>query len=90
MLAQSILALFASVAVTSVAETAHEQWSLQPDARPFLQVPSLTEVRDILTRMEAPIISSIVSRAALPAEEERYDYEGDYLLDFINAEEWYG
>lgn len=58
------------------------------EGEPTFQVPSLAKVRDILARLEAPIISTIVSRAALPAEKELYAYNGIYLTEYIQQQEY--
>jgi chorismate mutase len=47
----------------------------------------LIQVRDILALLEAPIISTIVSRAALPAEPQLYANKGSALTNFIHTQE---
>ncbi|KAF8581514.1 chorismate mutase [Ramaria rubella] len=41
-------------------------------ARPFFEVPTLLEIRDILSQLEAPIVSTIVQRSALPVNPSLY------------------
>ncbi|KAG6910458.1 hypothetical protein DXG01_010383 [Tephrocybe rancida] len=53
--------------------------------RPTLPVPQLAQVRDILAHLQGPIISTAISRAALPVEEELYDNDGKRLLSFIHT-----
>ncbi|TFK69861.1 chorismate mutase [Pluteus cervinus] len=55
--------------------------------RPGLTVPTLTQVRGILALLEAPIISTLVSRAALPAEASLYSNGGQDLLAYIAKKE---
>jgi len=55
--------------------------------RPDLTVPTLTQVRDILALLEGPIVTTLVERAALPAEPALYANNGQGLLNFIKARE---
>lgn len=56
-------------------------------SRPDLTVPTLTQVRDILALLEGPIVTTLVERAALPAEPALYANNGQALLAFIKARE---
>jgi chorismate mutase len=40
--------------------------------RPFFAVPTLTEIRDILAQLEAPIVSTLVQRFSLPVDPSLY------------------
>jgi len=55
--------------------------------RPALMVPTLTEVRAILARIQSPIISTLVSRAALPADPSLYADDGRSLISFTHKKE---
>ncbi|KAG6855481.1 hypothetical protein H0H87_002208, partial [Tephrocybe sp. NHM501043] len=52
--------------------------------RPAFAVPQLSQVRDILARLQGPIISTVISRAALPVEPELYSSKGRPLMSFIH------
>jgi len=41
-------------------------------SRPFFSVPTLTQIRDILAQLEAPIVSTLVQRFSLPANPSLY------------------
>lgn len=55
--------------------------------RPFLTTPSLVEVRDILSRLEAPIITTLVERFSLPVNPSLYCGKPSALETFLAARE---
>ncbi|KAG5642662.1 hypothetical protein DXG03_002374 [Asterophora parasitica] len=57
------------------------------EGRPTLDVPTLPEVQAMLARLQGPIISTIISRAALPAESLLYANGGKALTSFIHKTE---
>jgi len=51
--------------------------------RPDLLTPDLTEIRAILANLEAPIISTLVSRAALPVDSSLYANQATDLITYL-------
>ncbi|KAF8063956.1 chorismate mutase [Lyophyllum atratum] len=57
------------------------------NGRPALVVPTLPEVRAILAQLQGPIVSTLIARAALPAEPSLYSDGGRFLTSFIHKKE---
>ncbi|EPQ50105.1 chorismate mutase [Gloeophyllum trabeum ATCC 11539] len=55
--------------------------------RPFLEVPGLTEIRNILAQLEAPIVSALTERMNLPTDPSLYSDGGAKLLSFMSVRE---
>ncbi|KAF8879404.1 chorismate mutase [Infundibulicybe gibba] len=56
-------------------------------SRPPLVVPTLIEIRDILSRIEAPIVSTLVQRVSLPSNPGLYTGAAPTLLGHLSARE---
>ncbi|KZS87834.1 chorismate mutase [Sistotremastrum niveocremeum HHB9708] len=81
----SSLALFSGCA--SLAAAAATTASTKPQT--VFTVPGLTQIREILALLEAPIISTLVARAALPVDLSLYS-SNLTLLEFIAPRELIG
>jgi len=55
--------------------------------RPVLPVPSLTQIRDILSQMEAPIVSCLTERLNVKTDISAYGSSGSKLLAFMLPQE---
>ncbi|KAI0080220.1 chorismate mutase [Panus rudis PR-1116 ss-1] len=72
-------------AVTLASDTADTADSLS--RRPFLTVPNLVQIRDILAQLEAPIISALTERYNLATPPGLYGSNGSNLRKFLEARE---
>jgi len=61
--------------------------ALAVSAEPFFAVPSLTEIRDILAQLEAPIVSTLVQRFALPVNPQLYEGQNSALQTYLAVRE---
>ncbi|TFK47027.1 chorismate mutase [Heliocybe sulcata] len=65
-------------------------WSVQSAlalARPYLPVPGLAQIRDILANLEAPIISALTERINLVTPPDLYANDGAGLMSYLLARE---
>ncbi|KII94861.1 hypothetical protein PLICRDRAFT_169570 [Plicaturopsis crispa FD-325 SS-3] len=72
-----------NVAATGVSASLNHTVS----ARPFFPVPSLVAIRDILSQLEAPIVSTLTQRLALTSNPALYANNGSKLFDYIRRRE---
>ncbi|KIJ34822.1 hypothetical protein M422DRAFT_782724 [Sphaerobolus stellatus SS14] len=70
----------AVVATSVLITSAHE-------SQAFFAVPALTQIRDILAQFEAPIVSTLVQRFALPVNPQLYQGHNPPLQAYLRARE---
>ncbi|KAF9460569.1 chorismate mutase [Collybia nuda] len=80
----SLLLLSASPSWASVVVTADVSNNAR---RPAFPVPDLTQIRDILAHLEAPIISGLTERMGLATSHDLYANNGRRLIDVLTTRE---
>jgi len=74
-----VVAAFATLAVANDENEASPQ--------PFFAVPTLVQIRDILAQLEAPIVSTLVQRFALPVNTRLYKGQPSTLEVYLASRE---